>query len=345
MRCLDVLAGPATGQPPYLVGVLEGEGIGPAVVGAALRLLERLEEVTGTPFATRVGGPIGKQAEELHGTALTEEVAQFVAQVLDEGGAVLAGAGGGRFVYDLRRRLNLFVKLNPIAGTGFDILVVRDNLEGLYHCHERTSQQEVECRFVYRTETVERLLTAAARLARARSGHLAVIVKDAGIPQLSAMWRREAERLEVPKLEVLDVDYAVYRMLRHPESLDVVASPNCFGDILSDLGGLLMESRGNTYGASFRPDGGGVYQTNHGAAFDLAGGDQANPLGQIAALAMMLHESFGLAREAELVRDAVRKVRSHGIGTADLPGSRRTVGTREMTELVCTALERQPVPG
>jgi 3-isopropylmalate dehydrogenase len=74
-----------------------------------------------------------------------------------------------------------------------------------------------------------------------------------------------------------------------------------------------------------------VYQTNHGAAHDLAGTDRANPAGQILSLAMMLRESFGLVREAAAIQEAVRSVWREGFRTEDVatPGT-RIVGTCEM---------------
>ena len=83
----------------------------------------------------------------------------------------------------------------------------------------------------------------------------------------------------------LDVDYACYRLLRHPKEFDVIVTSNLFGDILSDLGGILLGSRALTYGGNYGVDGSAFYQTNHGAAYDLAGGGRCNPLGQIFSIA------------------------------------------------------------
>ena len=98
-----------------LIGVLPGEGIGPEVMGAALAVLDAARS-PGVEFEIRSGGtmPIGRDAELVNGRALTEEVAAFCQGVFDDGGAVLCGPGGGRFVYDLRRRFDLFCKISPL---------------------------------------------------------------------------------------------------------------------------------------------------------------------------------------------------------------------------------------
>ena len=102
---------PSSGS--FAVGVLPGEGVGPEVLAAALEVLSAAE-AGGARFTIKTGGPIGRDAEVLSGKALTEEVAGFCAELFGAGGAVLAGPGGSRFVYDLRQRFDLFCKLSPL---------------------------------------------------------------------------------------------------------------------------------------------------------------------------------------------------------------------------------------
>jgi 3-isopropylmalate dehydrogenase len=94
---------------------------------------------------------------------------------------------------------------------------------------------------------------------------------------------------------------------------------------------VLLGSRGVSFSGNYNEDGNAAYQTNHGAAYDLAGTDRANPAGQILSLAMMLRESFGLVQEAAAIQDAIRSVWREGFRTEDVatPGT-RIVGTREM---------------
>lgn len=297
-----VRAGP--GPAAHVVGVLPGEGIGAEVTEAALAVLRAVEARSGVRFAIEYGGVIGLPAVEATGRCLSDEVIGFCRSVFDRGGAILAGAGGGRFVYDFRRQFDLFIKLNPVVAwpemddvrivkgevaRSVDMLVVRENLSGLYQGETR---------------------------------HL-----EAGDGSRTLEHR------------FLDIDYACYLMLQEARSLDVVAAPNCFADILSDLGGLLMGGRGLTFGASYGRGGEAVYQTNHGAAYDLQGTGKGNPLGQILSMGMMLRESFGLIEEAEAVDAAVRRVLGQGFRTGDIaaPGG-LPAGTAEMADRIAAEL-------
>lgn len=352
----------------HVVGYLEGEGVGPEVVRAALGVLAALECATGSRFEVREGGLIGRAAQSECGKSLPEEAVQFCKDVFSVSGAVLSGPGGGRFVYDLRRRFDLFCKISPIktfevlaaAGRlrpdharGVDMLLVRENCSDIYMGSEtETSAEEgrqVDVRFSYSQREVQRIVDVGARLAAHRRGKMAVVVKSDGVPLLSALWmecaQRAAAREEVD-CESVDVDYAAYRLIQHPQELDVVVASNVFGDILADLGGVLLGSRGLTHSGNFSADGAAVYQTNHGAAYDLAGTDRANPVGQILSLAMLLRESFGLAREAGLIESAVADVRRQGWRTEDSAEEDcRVVGTQRMGELVAAALGRTPPGG
>jgi 3-isopropylmalate dehydrogenase len=96
-----------------------------------------------------------------------------------------------------------------------------------------------------------------------------------------------------------------------------------------------LGSRGLSFSGNFNPRGDAVFQTNHGAAYDLAGTDRANPMGQIFALTMMLRESFGLSLEADVIEAAVRSVWRDGWRTADVAGpSGCVIGTREISKRV-----------
>jgi 3-isopropylmalate dehydrogenase len=347
---------------PRVVGVLEGEGVGREVTGAALRVLDAVGAVSPEKFTVRVGGLIGLEALERHGQVLTEEVEVFCRRVAADGGAILAGPGGGRFVYDLRKRFDLFCKLSPIqvydelceAGRlknrharNVDILVVRENVGGIYQGDwTETSSADrgrvARHHFSYAQDEVRRILDVAAGIAATRRGNVAVIWKKDGLPTVSKLWSdcaSEAAREFGVSHSMVDIDYAAYRMIQDAPELDVVVAPNLFGDVLCDLGAVLIGSRAVSYSGNFNTEGLGVYQTNHGAAYDLAGSDRANPVGQILSLAMMLRESFGLDRESRLVEDAVRAVWRQGWQTADLAeDGPRIVGTRRMAELIADAV-------
>ena len=347
-----------------VVGVLPGEGIGPEVISAALGVLAALEAPGCPVFEIRTGGAIGRDAEVLTGRPLSDDVAAFCGDVFARGGAVLAGPGGGRFVYELRRRFDLFCTLSPLrpfeplldagrlkAGTvvGTDILIVRENVGGVYQGEWRETFDERQGRvcehsFRYSEPQVRRLLDVAAKLAAERRGKLSVVIKEGGIPSVSALWRdvgRESAARAQVDVAFLDIDLAAYRLLQEPLAFDVVATSNLFGDVLADLGAVLLSSRGLSFSGNFSTNGAAVYQTNHGSALDLADQGRANPIGQISSLAMMLRESFGLLREAAWIEAAIAEVLRHGYRTFDVaePGT-TLVGTAEMGERIAATVQR-----
>jgi 3-isopropylmalate dehydrogenase len=346
-----------------IIGVLEGTGVGPEVVGAALRVLRSIEQATGLAFELRYGGLIGESAVAACGEWLPQATAEFCADIFARGGAILSGPGGGRYVYDLRRRFDLYCKFVPVrpapelarAGriapqflSDVDMLIVRDNSGGVYQGRwgeTRTDRGRMaEHAFGYREEEVLRLIEAAARAAAARRGGLHVIVKEGGIPAISRLWRDVGEAAagrHGVAVRFMNVDLAAYELVQNPAKFDVIAAPNLFGDILADVTGVLMASRGVTYSGNFDANGHGVYQTNHGCAHDLAGNGLANPAGQILSLAMLLRESFGLDDAAALIERSLAATWRAGWRTADIaePGC-RILGTEATAEKVAEQVLR-----
>jgi 3-isopropylmalate dehydrogenase len=346
-----------------LIGVLEGSGIGVEVIDSALQVLKAAGQVLNLKFEVRHGGLIGEDAILAHGKWLPEATLEFCADVFNLGGAILNGPGGGRYVYDLRRRLGLFCKLVPVrplpelARAGriaprflqdVDMLIVRDNIGGVYQgCWgERVTDRGrvAEHSFSYSEAEVRRIAKVAARAAASRRGGLHVIVKEGGVPSVTALWSEvvgAVAKQDGLEATVMNIDLAAYEVIQNPARFDVIVAPNLFGDILADVCGALVSSRGVTFSGNFDPRGHAVYQTNHGCARDLAGKDMANPVGQIFSLAMMLRESFGLDEAAALIETSVARAWRAGWRTADIaePGC-KTVGTKTMTERIVEQILR-----
>jgi 3-isopropylmalate dehydrogenase len=344
-----------------VIGAFSGEGVGPEVVGAALDVLEAVADGSSLRFTVRHGGAIGLAARKALGAELTSEAASFCEGIFAEGGAVLCGPGGGRFVYELRAKFDLYCKLVPIrpvaalrdAGPlrersvqGVDIVVVRESVGGAYfgdYGARRHSAgiEEAYHQFRYDAGQVERILRVAFELAVRRRGRLAVVVKPGGIPSISELWVQRAKQVNEAygvELEALEVDNACYQIAADAARFDVVAAPNLFGDVVADTAALLLGSRGMSLSAGFGSAGRAVYQTGHGAAHDLAGSGRANPLGQIRSLAMLLGESFGHTDLQAAIELAVEEVLAAGWRTPDVmaPGC-TCVGTRELARRVADA--------
>lgn len=147
---------------------------------------------------------------------------------------------------------------------------------------------------------------------------------------------------EFPDVEFEDilVDAMAMYLINRPGDFDVVVTSNMFGDILSDEASMITGSLGMLPSAALGEEGAvGLYEPIHGSAPDIAGKGIANPLATILSTAMMLRSSLGLTAEADRVETAVADVLAAGHRTADLAGpGEKTVGTREMGDLVCELL-------
>jgi len=297
------------------------------------------------------------------GRALTQEAIDFCGDIFAKKGAILCGPGGSRFVYDLRAAFDLYCKYTPLLPVGaledcgifipghldrINILAVRENTGGLYFgestVHAGTDLASlVSHRFTYSRLQVRRILESAFAAARCRRFKLSITTKPCGIPAISELWREQAELLGGKgdvEVSILEIDNAAYQIIANPSKFDVIVSPNMFGDVMADIGALLLGSRGMSYSGNFGSGGKAVYQTGHGAAYDIAGKDLANPIGQMMSAAMMLRESFGLSQAAECVESAIRKVLLGDFRTADISsGSSKVIGTKEMGRCLVEAVK------
>lgn len=356
---------PAQVRNEYTIGILAGEGIGPELMAGVAEVLDAVARHAPFSFDIRYGGLIGKSAEQAHGRALTPQVIEWCETLFADQGAILCGPGGGRFVYEMRARFQLFCKLTPIrpypalrdtgvirpeALANVDLVVVRENASGLYfgECNRHSDAAGVDRvthTFGYRTDEVERIIAASINLARLRRGRLSLVVKPGGVPAVSQLWIDVFNELVSGagiSSDIIEVDNASYQIIAAAAGFDVIVAPNLFGDILSDAAALLLGSRGLSFSGNFAANGVATYQTGHGAAHDISGRDTANPVGQILSTAMMLRESFGLGHAADAIEAAIGQTLAAGIRTADIaaPGC-RVVGTREMVRRIVAAIEQE----
>lgn len=341
-----------------VIGVLPGEGIGPEVTKGAIEVLNAIADALPLPIVIRYGGAIGKDSERASGQALSFEVIDFCQEIFSYNGAILNGPGGGRYVYDLRKQLDLFFKISPLQVANglamasnfranrlqkIDVLVTRENRGGVYQGKWDDYQTPQGVRVAsheifYSEQQVMQFLEASARLAMQRRGHMTIAWKESGVPSMSQLWQDCADSVAKAygvDYDMVDIDLMAYRLIQEASAFDVVAAPNLFGDVLADLGAVLLGGRGVSYSGNFTPLGHAVYQTNHGAAYDIAGKDIGNPIGQILSLAMMLRESFGFSAVANSIEQAVRSVWQDGYCTADMAISgAQILGTEAMSQQV-----------
>lgn len=345
------------------LAILPGEGIGPEVIEACAPIIKAIEQHSSFTFDIEYGGMIGSAAYNEFGTPLPDEVSAFCEKSFARGAPLFCGPGGHRFVYELRRQFDVFCKfvplqplpaledtgaLRPDAVRGSDILLVRDNAGGLYqgNWHTVNTGQQIQAHhsFSYDESQVLRIVSLAFAAAAARRGSLCVVHKPGGAPAISELWVQIAQqcaRTSPVDLRFLEVDTAAYLLLADARAFDVVVAPNMFGDILADAAALLLGSRGMSYSFNLGDNGVAIYQTGHGAAYDLAGTGRANPLGQIQSLAALLRESFGLVELSRALIGACNAVLADGLRTADIMGPTSTlVSTADMGAAVALKLEQ-----
>ena len=135
------------------------------------------------------------------------------------------------------------------------------------------------------------------------------------------------------------VDNAAMQLVRSPKQFDVIFTNNTFGDILSDIAGMLTGSLGMLPSASLNQHAKGIYEPVHGSAPDIAGSGIANPLAMILSVAMMCRHTFQHQAMANSIETAVRAALAKGLRTADIARAKeQVVTTHVMGETVAKLL-------
>jgi len=346
--------------------LLPGDGIGPEVVGAAVRVLDAVARRGGHTFRFSQH-LIGGCAIDACGTALTEETLKACQQA----DAVLLGAVGGpkwddptapvrpeQGLLALRKGLGVFANLRPVKVhprlvsasplrpeklAGVDLVVVRELTGGLYFSQPKgrslvDGHRRAVDTLEYTDGEIERIVELAFRLAQSRRKKLASVDK-ANVLESSRLWRQVtvevSRRFPDVALEHVLVDTAAMRLVANPAAFDVMVTENMFGDILTDEAAVLVGSMGLLPSASLGSGGPGLYEPIHGSAPDIAGQGIANPCGTILSAALLLRHSLRLDAEAAAVEQAVERALDDGALTRDLGGS---LGTEAMTEEILRRL-------
>ncbi len=352
----------------YKIALIKGDGIGPEVVGEAVKMMDAVGEKFGHTFEyvdILMGGCAIDQAGKSYPDGTAEKC-----KACD---AVLLGAVGGpkwghasdpekrpeTALLSIRKDLGLYANLRPAAlrpalaeacplkketaDRGIDLMIVRELTGGIYFGkRERYATEdrgeEAADRMAYSEKEIERIGRRAFELARLRNKKLASVDK-ANVLETSRLWRSVMHRLgsEYPDVQYEDVlvDNMAMQLVRDPGQFDVVVTENMFGDILSDEASMITGSIGLLPSASIGDAAPGLYEPIHGSAPDIAGQDRANPIATILSAAMMIRYSFHLPDEAQAIERAVDAVLNEGWRTADIakPGE-EAVGTRRMGELI-----------
>lgn len=346
----------------YKIGLIRGDGIGPEIVGQAVRVLDAVGEKRGHKFDyTEI--LMGGVSIDAIGIPLSDE-AISVAKAQD---AVLMGSIGGNTktspwyklppdkrpeagLLKLRKSLGLFANLRPahlydelksacplkpeIIEKGFDMIIVRELTGGLYFGDRYTTTEGGVTTAVdtlkYDDREIRRIVKKGFETAMKRRKNL-ISVDKANVLDSSRLWRKiveeEAENYPGVTYSHMLVDNAAMQLVADPGQFDVVLTENMFGDILSDEASMITGSIGMLPSASLNESKAGLYEPSGGSAPDIAGKGIANPLATILSASMLLRYSLDLDDCADMIDGAVKQVLIDGIRTGDImPGSGDTSG-------------------
>ncbi|MBT8508110.1 isocitrate dehydrogenase [Methanomicrobiaceae archaeon CYW5] len=318
------------------VAVVEGDGIGREVIPVAHRVLATVRPDIDF-FPVEVG--YGKWAR----TGCACDADDIAA--LKSADAILFGAittppdpGYNSILLQIRKELDLYANVRPVKGEGFDILVVRENTEGLYSGIEWREEDRSCTVRVITVKGSRRIGRYAAGRVRGHGGHL-TIGNKANVLKSDVLFREicieEAIAAGV-HWDTAFIDALTLDVLMHPARYDVIVTTNMFGDILSDAAGYLVGGLGLLPSANIG-DRHALFEPVHGSAPDIAGTDRANPIAAVRSAAMLLDHA-GDHENAVLIGTAIEDVLSLGIRTADMGG---VAGTRAFGDALVRALIRR----
>jgi isocitrate dehydrogenase (NAD+) len=330
-----------------LITLIPGDGIGPEVTAATVRILAAAG--ADLEYEKQIAGA---EALARHGHPLPDEVLDSVSRnrVALKGPVTTPIGKGFRSInVQLRQKLELYANLRPVFSVpglptrfeNVDLVVVRENTEGLYTGIEH----EVVPGVVESLKIItEKASTRIARYAfayaqregrkRVTAAHKANIMKLTDGLFLSCFYAVAQQHPEVQADDRI-IDALCMHLVIRPETFDVLVLENLYGDIVSDLCAGLVGGLGVCGGANIG-DEVAVFEAVHGSAPDLAGQNKANPLALLRSSMLMLNH-LGKRDIAQRIETAVRKVMvEQRILTGDLGGS---ASTSEFAESIVRALE------
>lgn len=332
------------------VTLIKGDGIGPSIMEVAVKVID----ATGVKINWEEADA-GMAAFDKYATPIPDETLASIEKnrIAFKGPLTTPIGGGFRSInVALRQEYDLYANIRPAktwkgAQTKFenvDIVVVRENTEGLYLGleHYLTRQKDVaESLAVITRDGSERIMEYAFKYAKENGRKKVTACHKANILKYTSGLFLDTAR-EVakrhPEIEFDDkiVDATCMHLIMDPSQFDVIVTTNMFGDILSDLTAGLVGGLGLIPGANIGTDA-ALFEAVHGSAPDIAGKNIANPTAVIMAGVMMLNY-LGETTAADKMKAAVEKVIEQGKWvTPDLnPGSK--VGTVEMGDAIIAAL-------
>ncbi|MFT5820287.1 MAG: 3-isopropylmalate dehydrogenase [Crocinitomix sp.] len=347
----------------YTIAVLKGDGIGPEVIAAGLKLLPIIEKQFDLKFQIQEH-LIGAASIDVNGIPLTKEVLEHC-KTAD---AILLGAIGDpkydnspdlktrpeQGLLKLRKELGLFANIRPVTAydalldksplkreiiKGVDLVIYRELTGGIYFGeHGYTPDGVAYDHCTYSVLEIDRILHLAFKAAEQRKKHLTLVDK-ANVLETSRLWRKRAQILseQYPsiQLDYLFVDNAAMQIILNPNQFDVIVTENMFGDILSDEASVIAGSIGLLASSSIG-DGVALFEPIHGSFPQGAGKNIANPIAAMLSIALMF-DYLKLNKAASAIESAVKFALEQGVRTLEI-SENNNYGTLEVTEFIVNRL-------
>ena len=322
------------------LAVIPGDGIGPEVVSAAVRVIEAAARRFSIPIEMKFV-EAGDGALRKYGKAMPDETWR----VVDSADAILKGPVG-ESAYDvtsaIRMKYVLYANIRPAKNLPgvpsvkpIDCVFVRENVEDVYVGAEYKIGDVAIALKVITGQGTRRVARMARRYAEMRKRKVTIVTKSNVLRVVDAFFRDVAkEELRGLEVEEMYVDAAAMELVRNPARFDVVLTTNQYGDILTDLAAQVAGSLGLAPSANIG-DAKAMFEPVHGAAFDIAGKNIANPVATILSAALMF-EWMGRQDAASAVRKAVEEALRRGVATPDV-GGRAT--TEEVGKYIAALVE------
>lgn len=345
----------------YKIALLPGDGIGIEVTNSAVKVIKVVAELFKVDVEFNEG-LIGGCSYDKYGIPLTDETLENCYQ----SDAVFLGAVGGykweslphnlkpeAALLKLRKSLELHTNIRPAkiyqplidssslkkeVLENVDFVVLRELTGGIYFGEPRGFDSDKGFNtMIYSRNEVVRITKKAFEIARERKNKVTSVDK-ANVLEVSQFWRNVVHEVhkDFSDVELNDmyVDNAAMQIVRNPKQFDVILTSNLFGDILSDIAGMITGSLGMLPSASLGNKY-ALYEPVHGSAPDIAGQNKANPLAAIASVAMMFKYSFNNIEAGNLIDKAIDETLSNGSRTIDIMSDGcKLASTDEMTEYV-----------
>jgi homoisocitrate dehydrogenase len=312
--------------------VIPGDGVGQEVVPAAVDVIRRL-----LPDLQTTTAEAGWECFQRRGNALPDDTK---AAIRDCGAAIFGAVsspsrkveGYRSPIVQMRREFDLYANLRPTLGLGaanaaIDLLIVRENTQGLYIQREYMREDEAVAERVITAVASERIGRVAFEMAAQRGKRLTIVHKANILPLTDGLFRDSVRRAgaDFPDVQISEmlVDTAAMNLAGKPAQFDVIVTTNLFGDILSDVaavwGGGMGVAPALNIGAEVA-----IAEPVHGSAPDIAGKGIANPAGALLAAALLMRQHWKRDAEATRLERAVYAAISAEARTPDLGGSATT---------------------